>query len=205
MSNPWSNNTPEHTLISILAAQGCHGNITEADISLDPSLRIIEALHDISALSQQIHAAELEVLQRNLHKDNEELVSVGHVTGVQSAADEIAQNISQILDNRDALLERFKTPHETGRLVIEARFQKHAVATFEKLGAVLAQLTVYISNVEKYKSSRLSEGGVERSAEQVVELSNSLRGLYDNFQAEHKTLLDIRQGLGKQSQAILEF
>lgn len=195
MSNPWTTDTPEGALISILSAQGCHSNITEDDIADNLSLKHIAALKDITALSEAIHTAELEVLNRNLYKDNSDLISISSMTQVQSTAEEVSQCLTAILDNRDGLITRLKSPHEEGRLVVEARYQKYAVSTFEQLGKVLSQLTIYISNVEQYNSCRLNEVNIEQSSKQIVELSNSLRSLYDNLSSELKNITSIR-GIG---------
>ena len=193
MSNPWMTDTPEGSLLSILRSQGCHGNITEEDISSNPSLKIISALKEISSLTEAIHSSELEVLNRNLYKDNKELLSVGSMCEIQSTAEEVAECLTLILDNRDSLVDRLKSPLEEGRLVIESRYQKYAVRTFEQLGRVLSQLTVHISNVEKYKSSRLDASDIQQSAGQIVELSNSLRTIYDNFRSEYENLLSMKE------------
>ena len=192
MSNPWTSDTPEGALISILSALGCHANITDDDIADNISLKHIAALKEITALSEAIHAAELEVLNRNLYKDNSDLISMASLTQIQSTAEEVSQCLTGILDNRDALIARLKSPHEEGRLVVEARYQKYAVSTFEQLGKVLSQLTSYINNVEQYNSCRLNEANIEQSSKQIVELSNSLRSLYDNLSSELKNMTAIR-------------
>ena len=203
MSNPWTSDTPEGPLLSILSTQGCRSNVTEEDISDNPSLRIISALREISSLSEAIHSGELEVLNRNLHKDNKELLSVESITRIQSTAEEVAECLTLVLDNRDSLAERLKSPHQDGRLVVEARYQKYAVSTFEQLGKVLSQLTVYISNVEKYKCSKLNESNIEQSARQLLDLSNTLRTLYDNFRSEYKNLLSIKESSTNRSTLVI--
>lgn len=203
MSNPWTSDTPEGTLLSILSSQGCNSNLTEDDISDNPSLKIISALREISSLSEAIHSAELEVLNRNLHKDNKELLSAESITQIQRSAEEVTECLTAVLNNRDSLVARLKAPHEAGRLVVEARYQKYAISTFEQLGKVLSKLTVYISNVEKYKTSRLNECNVEEAARQIVDLSNSLRALYDNFRSEFKNLLSVKESSSCRSSLVI--
>ncbi|KAL5263363.1 hypothetical protein ACHWQZ_G008658 [Mnemiopsis leidyi] len=203
MSNPWTSDTPEGTLLSILSSQGCQGNVTEEDISDNSSLKIISALKEISSLSEAIHSAELEVLNRNLHKDNKELIGLQNMTQIQSIAQEVAECLTLILDNRDGLVARLKSPHEEGRLVVEARYQKYAVSTFEQLGKVLTQLTGYISNVEKYKACRLNEENVEQSARQILDLANLLKTLYDNLRSEYQSLLSIRDSSLERSTLVI--
>lgn len=193
MANPWATECPEGTLLTILSSQGCEGDVILDDVSDNISLKIISALNEISALSSQIHAGELEVLQRNLHRDNKELVGVDSLTQIAGLADEVAQTVTLILDNRDTLLERIKTPHDPGRLVIEARYQSYAVSTFEKLGRVSTQLARHITDVEKFKRDQVSEENVDHSVKLITELSHSLQTLYDNLNAQHKGLVNAKE------------
>ena len=125
------------------------------------------------------------------------------MTQIQSIAQEVAECLTLILDNRDGLVARLKSPHEEGRLVVEARYQKYAVSTFEQLGKVLTQLTGYISNVEKYKACRLNEENVEQSARQILDLANLLKTLYDNLRSEYQSLLSIRDSSLERSTLVI--
>lgn len=205
MSNPWETEPPEQTLLSILAAQGCHGHQTEDDIKGNVSLRVTGALHEISCLSDKIRQAELEILNRNLYRDSRELVCVDNMSRVQAAADEVAQTLTVILDNREELGARLKAPHQEGRLVVEARYQKYAVSSFEKLGSVLSQLSGFIGNIEKYQNTQLDVGNVEKSVSLIVELTNSLKSVYDNLRMEQITLSQMSDGPIMKHGSTLEF
>ena len=193
MANPWATECPERTLLNILSDQGCEGNVSKEDVAENTSLKVISALKEISALSSQIHAGELEVLQRNLHKNNKELVGLESLSQIGSVADQVTQSVSLILDNRDALLERIKTPHDPGRLVVEARYQSYAVSTFEKLGKVLTQLTAHIEDVEKFQRTRVCQQNIESSSKIILDLSHSLKTLYDNLNLHHRSLLRVEE------------
>eukprot|EP00116_Pleurobrachia_bachei_P010174 sb/3470436/ len=195
-NNPWSAPHPEETLLSILSEQGITPDPATTDISSDPSLGILRALSEISSLSGEIHAAELALLSRNLHRDNREVVGVVELERVEAAAAEITQTLQSVLEDREGLAGRLRAPHDSGRLVIEARYQGHAVATFEKLGRVLASLTGSLRSVEEYQNSGLSEERLVQTVETISGLCRSVRTIYDGFQSEHTALSELNNSVG---------
>ena len=186
MANPWANVAPECTLLSLLAAQGCHPTSPFCpDLSSHPSLQIISSLNEISSLSQQIHSSELEILNRNLHRENRAVVDLDNLDKVARAANEIAQCIASILDSREDLLTRLRKPHQDDRLVVEARYQKYAVSAFEQLGRVLSQLTANINTMETFQSNTVSESSIEANAHQITQLTGGIQTLLENLRTEH--------------------
>jgi len=195
--NPWSAPPPPtQTLLTILHAQGCKSHITKEDISSDPSLTLLQSLHDISSLSEQLQKSEAELLSRSLYRDNAELLSVSNIEKLQKTADDLTCHLSRIAEHDEMLLSRLKTPHGPNQLVIEARYQKYAATTFRNLGSILTSLPVHLRNVEQFRGNRFDGGEVERSVAQIDNFSRNLNTLYLSLHSMLQTLEQIEMKSG---------
>lgn len=187
--NPWSAPPPPtQTLLNILSAQGCKSNITKEDIASDPSLTLIQSLHDISSLSEQLQKSEVELLSRSLYRDNAELLSVSNIEKLQKTADELTCHLSRIAEHNDMLLTKLKTPHGPNQFVMEARYQKYAATVFRNLGSVLTSLPTHLQNVERFRDSGFDGGEVKRSVDQIDNFSRNINTLYLSLHSMLQTL-----------------
>ncbi|XP_064405841.1 uncharacterized protein LOC135350910 isoform X2 [Halichondria panicea] len=150
--NPWSADgsvagmqlgDPESGLV-IARRHGLVSNNEDTEIGSSArnssSIKMMDTLQDISAISSEIHKIEIELNKRFTDKEMADLVHLGVLKTRLSKMSLLLEHFTSVVTNKEAIVSRLQSQAADNSLVIETSYQSTATQELNQTGGVLKHL-----------------------------------------------------------------
>ncbi|XP_064405840.1 uncharacterized protein LOC135350910 isoform X1 [Halichondria panicea] len=198
--NPWSADgsvagmqlgDPESGLV-IARRHGLVSNNEDTEIGSSArnssSIKMMDTLQDISAISSEIHKIEIELNKRFTDKEMADLVHLGVLKTRLSKMSLLLEHFTSVVTNKEAIVSRLQSQAADNSLVIETSYQRHTAEVLTSLGVFVSHFS---GNCDKAKWACLLDMETTSLSKKVSETAQSIVECTSDLQTSqqlHETL-----------------